>query len=383
MHKMSSAIKVSAVIMVLFLAIFGVSSAFAVEDAEYGVKYKVDDDASMVDVDIIDFKVRLYELGFYSAGVSDATLQTRELDDLTMAAVKLVCKMNPDITYYNDGVSNTLYWRVMGEVPGDLQTPLDEMYHDILPGETGDNVTNIQNRLNQLNYNEAGLEFTPGVYDENLQGAINEFVRCNKFVYEGDAAITVEMQELLFSDAAVAFSPEAVVHEKVKLEDRILAYLRSSNTVAGFTLPNVAILAIGFVLVCVIVILVFSIVSPGKTGEEKRRQNKKSKKSKAKSGEIEFEIVYGDNVCTYRSNVMKDYVRIGRATGKFPLNMSDESVSRKHCEICYEGGTLMLRDFSTYGTFINGSKCHHSQQALQSGDVIEVGKHRITIHFQK
>jgi len=48
-----------------------------------------------------------------------------------------------------------------------------------------------------------------------------------------------------------------------------------------------------------------------------------------------------------------------------------------------ENGNLMLRDFSSYGTRINGELCHHSQHVLHSGDVIDVGDHRITIQFKK
>lgn len=45
--------------------------------SEYGIKYLITDSESMIPVDIINFKARLRELGFYVAGVDDATLQSR------------------------------------------------------------------------------------------------------------------------------------------------------------------------------------------------------------------------------------------------------------------------------------------------------------------
>ncbi len=66
-----------------------------------------------------------------------------------MAAVKLVCKYNPDLIYYMDGVSNLLYWRVMGQGDQELKTPLDEQYRVLKPGTEDDAVLKVQNRLNQ------------------------------------------------------------------------------------------------------------------------------------------------------------------------------------------------------------------------------------------
>ncbi|MBQ3079546.1 MAG: FHA domain-containing protein [Clostridia bacterium] len=341
--------------------------AYAVETEEYGAKFMVNDDPSIIDVDIINFKVKLRDLGFYSAGVAQDTLQTRKLDDLTMAAVKLVCTLNPEFSYYDDGVSNELFWRVMGIVPGELITPLGEVYEPITLGQMSDQITKVQNRLNTLGYDKCNFVFTPGVYDDQLQGAIDEFVRCNKFVYEAGSGITKEMQELMFSEQAAAYFADADPDKS--FSEKMLDFFKRKSNIFGMKLPNAVLFVIGFVLVGVIVVLVWMLVAPKKSG------------GKSGAGDATFIVEYGNDKTTYRTNVMRNYVRIGRATGEFPLNMSDESISRKHCEICYEGGNYMLRDFSSYGTLVNGSMCHHTQQALNSGDIIEIGKHRITINF--
>ena len=99
-------------------------------------------------------------------------------------------------------------------------------------------------------------------------------------------------------------------------------------------------------------------------------------------GEMVFTVDYNGKTCVYREQI-NNYVRIGRATDKFPLDLSDKGISRKHCEIYMKAGKLMLRDFSSNGTFVNGELCHHAERALYSGDMLKVGDHRITVQFSK
>lgn len=230
-------------------------SVWAAEEEEYGAKFLVGEDPSVVDVDIINFKSKLNELGFYSAGVSDTVLQSKELDDLTMAAVKLVCRLNPEFTYYEDGVTNALYWRVMGETEGPLVTPLDDEYSPLQLGSEGAGVTRVQNRLNELGYDAAAGEFTPGLYDGELQKAVEAFVACNKLVYEKDDGITAELQDKLFGDDAVPYSLEQ------GLGERVFTYMKGTSIIAGISIPNAVILLIGFILLCIIIVLIIKLTA--------------------------------------------------------------------------------------------------------------------------
>jgi len=48
------------------------------------------------------------------------------------------------------------------------------------------------------------------------------------------------------------------------------------------------------------------------------------------------------------------------------------AVSRKHCQIYHDNGTLKIRDLgSRNGTIINGNKIEDAQ--VQAGDIIEIG----------
>lgn len=357
------AARLTALLLALFVLSACPCAAFAASGDEYGAKFLVSDDPSQVDVDIINFKARLNEQGFYSAGVTDDVLQSKQLDDLTMAAVKLVCRLNPEFTYYEDGVSNVLYWRVMGETEGPLVTPVDEEYPAIAPGSEGDAVTRVQNRLNQLGYDTVAT-FMPGVYDSTMQKAVDEFVRCNKLVYEKNSGITTELQEALFGDDAQAYSADQ------SFAERAMSYVRGTGNIFGLEVPNMVVLLVGLLLVVAIVVLIIKLAGPG------------GKKTVDAAEQIRFKVEYGGK--SFVHSVKKgEPVSVGRGTGSFPLNPEDKSVSREHCQIVPENGALVLKDDSSYGTKVNGTLCHHNAMTLHSGDVIEIGKHRITVQFQE
>lgn len=329
---------------------------------EQDAKFLVGDDPAVVSVDIYNFKGKLRDYGFYSVGVSDDTLRSKELDDLTMAAVKLVCDYNPDLTYYPNGVSYQLYWRVMGDDGGTLRTPQDQVYELIVPGTAGDAVTRIQNQLNQLGYDAAGFTFTPGVYDDELQKAIDAFVNCNKFVYERSEGIPVALQELLFSGNAVRYTEEGA--KPASFSEKIFSWLKAKGSVFGIRLPNAALVAIGFVLVGGIVVLVVFLVMP------------------SGGKHVQFTVQYAGKTSSFTADLKKP-LHIGRSAGDgFPLNASDESVSRNHCVISLENGEVIVQDDSSFGTVVNGETVHHAQKVLHSGDMMEIGKHHITIRFK-
>src|SRR5699024_5940855 len=137
----------------------------------------------------------------------------------------------------------------------------------------------------------------------------------------------------------------------------------ATGSFMGIALPNGALWGLGFILVCVIVILLIKLF-----GNDARSGGKEGK---AAEGDLVFLVEYGSEKFVYK-DTLRHYVRIGRATDKFPLDLSDKGISRKHCEIYSKDGQLMLRDFSSNGTLVNGKLCHHAEQALHTGDVLKV-----------
>lgn len=69
--------------------------------------------------------------------------------------------------------------------------------------------------------------------------------------------------------------------------------------------------------------------------------------------------------------VQGEKTTIGRGP-KVSLRLSDEGVSREHCQITFEGNQVMLQDLgSTNGTFCNGARI--DRRELADGDKIMVG----------
>lgn len=65
-------------------------------------------------------------------------------------------------------------------------------------------------------------------------------------------------------------------------------------------------------------------------------------------------------------------ITIGRNEGSF-IQIDDGSVSRTHAVIESTDDEVVLRDVSTHGTFINGSKEGVEKYILEDGDKIRIG----------
>lgn len=349
-------------------------------EAQSSVLWRYDDQPIEKDIEMAQFKSTLYEKGFYSSALGNDTdiLNSPELDIQTKLAVKKLCDLN-DLEYYNNGVSYDVWWRVSLE-PDSLLTPASTGEYRLIPYLSQDSgldtsIQDIQNRLVQLGYN--GDSFTRGVYDSSLQDVIYQFADWENFSYsESSNGIPAEMQRHLFSEAAKPY-----VQESASFAERFNRFMLSTTSIFGFAIPNIALGIAGIVLVCLIVLLILKLAQPVEKKETPPSvQSRKSRKRKP--GEIEFTVSYENQQCVHICNIKKEKcIRIGRSTGSFPLIAEDGSVSRRHCEIYSEGKKLYLHDFSTYGTEINGRMCKHEKHVLQSGDVIKMGKHVITVKY--
>lgn len=321
--------------------------------------------------ELIDFKMQLYEYGFYGNSIQSNTLQDETLDVMTLSAVKTVCSMNEGLNYYSNGVTFDVWWRVMG-MDGrydTLHTPIGDVFfcRDMAFNIESEAVNRLRERLIELDYGKCGIELNEtGPLDQNVVDALALFAKCNNTEFDQSAStVTAAMQNLVFSDAAVP----ADASVRLKFPQNLFFSMKQNGDVFGLKMPNYVIWGVGLVLLGVIVFLCIKLCAPRKIPESRK-------------GTLEFDIEYNGNKSVYRSNPY-EYIRIGRATGNFPLDVGDKYISRKHCEIYHENGDVMLRDFSLYGTMVNNKKCTHGSQILHDGDTLMVGKHRITIHIKK
>ena len=321
--------------------------------------------------DLVSFKWKLYEYGFYgNNNIQTNTIQDATLDVMTLSAVKTVCSMNEGLEYYGNGVTFDVWWRVMGEDGryDTLHTPNGDVYfcRDLPFNAESDAVNRLRERLIALGYGKCGIELNAaGALDKNVCDALALFAKCNNVEFnQDDLIVTAALQNIVYSNAAVPADDSI----RLKFPENFFFYMGRNGDAFGIKIPNYAIWGIGAVLLGLIVWLVIKLCAPKKPVESKK-------------GTLEFEIEYNGNRSVYRSNPY-EYIRIGRATGNFPLDVGDKYISRKHCEIYHENGDVMLRDFSMYGTMVNNKKCAHSSQILHDGDTLMVGKHRIVIHIK-
>jgi len=344
--------------------------------------------------DIYRLKAKLFEMGYYVSFVNESDLKTNVLDDLTMVAVKECCIAN-GLEYQDCGVMYDTWNAIIGgRIRSVLATPSpapeEEGYRHIYWGERNDGITRVQQKLQALGF---GMNLDPGLYNEALRSAIDEFCRFNGIEYnqgaDGSNGISVELQAMLLeSDALIPFStpsPEPTVAVTASPApaglDAVRLHFTGSMSVGGLRIPNLVIWIVCLALVvgCIVAVIYFFVPS-----DDKHAENKSTRRGENTNGEgsIEFIIKYGDSVQRYRCDIERQSLLIGRGVGSFPLNMEDRGISRKHCEIYYLNRSLMLRDYSSNGTRVNNRPCSHSELLLSSGDVIEIGDHQITILFR-
>ena len=176
--------------------------------------------------------------------------------------------------------------------------------------------------------------------------------------------------------AANAASAEAVA-AKPGFFQGIIDHLIDTISIFGIVIPYYFIYFAGLILLAIIILIIVAATRKGKaeTGDDGDDALPPVKKN-----QVVFVVQYQGSVESVRCEI-EGTLRIGREMNTLPLNPNDHAISRKHCELYYMNDVLMLRDFSSNGTIINGNLCSHLEQIINSGDVLKIGEHTITIRF--
>ena len=238
-------------------------------------------------------------------------------------------------------------------------------YQDIPWMEGSEDLKPLLNRLYRLGYLEDVLH---EVYDEDVREALRLFCENNGLpsYYDEDEnrPITVELQRMLIEGDVKELNPMP----EPEPERPVPYFLRIVN-VLGIEMRMWVLWTIGLVvLVAGVLAVIYLFVPSDKKGEKK------------KSNVVRFSITYQGKTQQTEAEITKT-LKIGRGIGNFPLNLEDAKISRRHCELYYLNGALMLRDYSSNGTTVNGKPVHNAECLLSSGDVIAIGNHTITITF--
>ncbi len=308
-----------------------------------------------------------------------SALQTNYLDDAAFAALQECCRQN-NLVYSEYGLLFDTWYAIKDGAIKNVNPSVTEEpgRHLIVYGETSSDVGEIQRKLQSLNYRE---NYTINTYDAALRDALDRFLEINNYKYDQYVAggITPELQEwILTSDSLVPYVEPEVTPEPTpeptpvpgKIE-KVRNYFVEETNVLGLSMPNLVVWIVGLLVIMLIVLAAIHFFGPGSEGKVK---------AGGAGTTLSFAITYDGKTENY-SCVVSKVLRIGRNVGSFPLNLNDTSISRRHCEIYYLNNQLMLHDYSTYGTQINGRLVHNSESKLNSGDTLQIGEHTIIITF--
>lgn len=342
------------------------------------------------------FKDKLLKQGYYITNASEVNITSDFLDLQTMDALREACKKNGLAHEFSDyGINYNVWDAVMNDtlIPANsTPAPTQSAYTFIGYLDQGPVVLAIQNKLLSLGY-PLSSGYASGIYDDATIAAIDLYCQFNNssFDQHSDQGLSAGLQQFILEGSSNPYSsvtptpvPTASPTPEPKLGtgEKLRRYFAGSSSLFGLKIPTVALWLISLALIAGCVIAVIYFFSPSDAGSKRSGSEKSLRRPTGLfgGGRLEFTIEYRGIVQTYRCDIDHS-LKIGRNVGNFPLNMEDTLISRKHCEIYYSGGSLMLRDYSSNGTRINGRDCSREEYILSSGDVIRIGNHNITIRF--
>lgn len=320
---------------------------------------------------------RLAELGYYTEKI------TLIFDTDTRFALYNFCQTN-GLPFDERGVRQSTWDALMGE---DAIPAADE-YPFISYGTESNEVLTLQTRLKELQYYE-GLLLSPGMYDEELQKAIDRFCEVNSVSYDR-SGITPEVQALIYSQGAISYTVHA---DQRRLAEKFTDYMMQDADLLVIVIPVFVVWILVMFLALIAAFFVMQILRKKKAAQDAKENLINTRKTKVGRGRkntppplpemrkiIRFQIDYQGKTWNLEKEASRP-LTIGRATSDIQLDSTDGSVSRKHCVLFFKGAILMLQDESANGTYVNGSVFHKCATPVQNGDNIVIGSHQIYLQF--
>lgn len=339
--------------------------------------------------------------------------------------------------------SNAIAYATPTPEPVATATPMPE-YMDISKGdqdtEESSYVANMQIRLKSLGY-YLDEEVNLGDYDDATVAALARYCEQAGFRNLSDGSkATVGILKQLFSDEAKAYTAP-----KVSARDAVVNWLTDTVSVAGCAIPTWIFVAVGAVAILLIIVLIIMACVRSNGGHVSETGGVKpltdtglgrtdlhfSKGSKIGSDDetaaetnlgrdyetvgadmsggygiaVTLDIEYNGMHSIERYEVV-DTLTIGRGSDcDIKLDPQDGGASRMHAELIRVGSHLRVRSITTRerGTTVNGRKigeavmystpydlptsessvpdASNNAMDLESGDVIGISAHRITVKF--
>lgn len=312
---------------------------------------------------LFQVRQRLQNLGYYAeGGASGAPM----LDQADMKAIARYWYEQTRTDYPTDRGLTFEAKDLILQPPQTTDAPRE--YADIPWGEGSPDLRPMLEKLYHLGYI---ADITHETYDEAVRDAVRLFTENNGMpsYYANDteesiSPLTADLQRRLIETETEALNPmpEATPAPKVSY------FLRKVN-LGGMQLSMLTVWIIGLVVLVAGVVVVIYLFMPSDPNAKK-----------LKPQHVHFTITYEGATQELDAEITKT-LKIGRGIGDFPLNLQDSKISRSHCELYYLNGALMLRDYSSNGTTVNGKSVHNAESLLSDGDTIVIGAHTIKIKF--
>ena len=330
------------------------------------------------------FKDELRKLGYQIENEANESLTT--LDDATMVALLKLCR-DHGLQHSEYGIRKETWDAIMRGLiqPAVQATAVAQARRFLYYGDRGNDVLELQQRLKVLGYPFVMNPYA--LFDDEVLTAVEDFCQVNGIAYDRQTVggITEALQITILSDKALpnpTKPPEAAPTEAPKpgLAEQFTTYMSTTISLGGLAIPNYAlwIACVALAIGCILLIVHFFL--PSEKKHEPTAYPGRLASMLAMGQAVSLEVKYQGNAQRYSIPVERS-LRLGRINSDVELDPRDMRVSRQHCELYFQQGALMLRDYSNNGTLVNGVERKNCEHRLKSGDRLRIGDHEITVQF--
>ena len=310
--------------------------------------------------EVQEIQQRLRDLDYFR----DYGEPEREYGPVTQQAVRRFCEVN-GIPAHPNGMDSAFYNRLFS----DSALPNPPLRTPIVKGDRGDRVEALQDRLYALDYYKDGKK--TGVCDDAMLDAAERFAKFNDISIVDKNEISLRVQDAILDKDAKAY------------KETFVDWLKADMKFLGIAMPRFVMILVMVVILAGLIFLLIHTFAGKKDDPFSSDLPNPTPDFPATGGgrKLRLDISYMGRTESVTVSLEKP-LRIGRREINLPLDKDDHEISRDHCQLYFNNGALLVRDYSRNGTSVNGHKYNNCEGVVNDGDRLQVGQHEITVHIQ-